>query len=55
MCNNELYICKLLPSEQLFPSAVLLASNDLVFTDDNYSYSLVIAARNGVTDVIFIT
>ena len=41
-------------SEHLFPSAVSVARNDLVSTDENYNYTLVMAARNGVTDVIVI-
>ena len=40
-------------SEHLFPSAVSVASDDLVFTDDNYNYTLA-AARNGVTDGVFV-
>ena len=41
-------------SEHLFPSAVSVASNDLVFTDENYNYTLVMGARDGVMDGVFI-
>ena len=41
-------------SEHLFPSAVSVASDDLVSTDENYNLTLVMAARNGVTDGVFI-